>query len=67
MEVELDFAGHPILGARAVIHEKLYAEVQNVTAVFELNDKSLQAESVQMEGYFQATMNQGAPGFLGTF
>lgn len=66
MEEELDFAGHPILGAMAAIHEKLYAEVQNVTAFFELNNKTLQAESVKMESYFQATMNQGAPGFLGT-
>ncbi|MGL6221329.1 MAG: PhzF family phenazine biosynthesis protein, partial [Lacrimispora sphenoides] len=66
VEEELDFAGHPILGAMAVIHEKLYAEIQNATAVFELNNKTLQAESVKMEGYFQATMNQGVPGFLGT-
>ena len=66
VEEELDFAGHPILGAMAVIHEKLHAEIQNATAVFELNNKTLHAESVKMEGYFQATMNQGVPGFLGT-
>ena len=66
VEEELDFAGHPILGAMAVIHEKLYAEIQNATAVFELNNKTLHAESVKMEGCFQATMNQGVPGFLGT-
>lgn len=66
VEEELDFAGHPILGAMAVIHEKLYEEKQSTTAVFELNNKTLQAESVKMEGYFQATMNQGAPEFLGT-
>ncbi len=65
VEEELDFAGHPILGAMAVIHEKLYAEIQNATAVFELNSKTLQAESVKKEGYFQATMNQGVPEFLG--
>ncbi len=46
VEEELDFAGHPILGAMAVIHEKLYAEIQNATAVFELNNKTLHAESV---------------------
>jgi PhzF family phenazine biosynthesis protein len=66
VEEELDFAGHPILGAMAVIHEKQYAEIQNANAVFELNNKTLQAESVKIEGYFQATMNQGVPGYLGT-
>ncbi|MEA5057451.1 MAG: PhzF family phenazine biosynthesis protein [Anaerotignum propionicum] len=66
VEEELDFAGHPILGAMAVIHEKLFTEERNITAVFELNNKSLQGESVKKEGYFQATMNQGAPAFLGT-
>ncbi|AMJ41804.1 PhzF family phenazine biosynthesis protein [Anaerotignum propionicum] len=66
VEEELDFAGHPILGAMAVIHEKLFAEERNITAVFELNNKSLQGESVKKEGYFQATMNQGTPAFLGT-
>ena len=66
VEEELDFAGHPILGAMAVIHEKLFTEERNITAVFELNNKSLQGESVKKEGYFQATMNQGTPAFLGT-
>jgi len=65
VEEELDFAGHPILGAMAVIHEKLYTEERCITAVFELNNKTLQAESINMGGYFQATMNQGAPEFLG--
>lgn len=66
VEEELDFAGHPILGAMAVIHEKLFTEERNITAVFELNNKSLQGESVKKEGYFQVTMNQGTPAFLGT-
>ena len=65
VEEELDFAGHPILGAMAVIHEKLYTEERSITAIFELNNKTLQAESIKMEGYFQATMNQGAPEFMG--
>lgn len=50
VEEELDFAGHPILGAMAVIHEKLFTEERNITAVFELNNKSLQGESVKKEG-----------------
>lgn len=66
VEEELDFAGHPILGAIATIHEKLYSEEKIITTVFELNNKTLQAESINKDGYFQATMNQGIPEFLGT-
>ena len=66
VEEELDFAGHPILGAAAVIHEKLYAKEKNAIMTFELNNKVLAAESIQKDGHFQITMNQGVPEFLGT-
>ena len=65
VEEELNIAGHPILGAIAAIHERLYPEEKSITAVFELNCKTLQAESMNKDGYFQATMNQGIPQFLG--
>ncbi len=64
VEEELDFAGHPILGAMAAIHEKLYMEEKSITALFELNNKTLQAESIKKDGCFQTTMNQGIPVFL---
>lgn len=66
VEEELDFAGHPILGAAAVIHEYLYSEESNITAVFELNKKTLQSEVIKKDNYFEATMNQGIPEFLKT-
>lgn len=66
VEEELDFAGHPILGATAAIHEKLYSKEKNVTVKFELNNKVLEAKSIQKNGHFQTTMNQGIPEFLGT-
>ena len=66
VEEELDFAGHPILGAMATIHEKLYAEEKNSTAVFELNKKTIHLETIKKNGYFRATMNQGIPEFMGT-
>lgn len=67
VEEELDFAGHPILRAVSSIHEKQYSEERNTTILFELNsNKMLQAESIKKDNYFQATMNQGIPKFLGT-
>lgn len=65
VEEELDFAGHPILGAVSTIHEKLYSEEKSITVTFELNTKTLQSESIKTNDYFQATMNQGVPEFLG--
>lgn len=66
VEEELDFAGHPILGAMATIHEKLYSEERSITSVFDLNNRTLIAESIKEDDYFKATMNQGIPEFLGT-
>jgi PhzF family phenazine biosynthesis protein len=65
VEEELDFAGHPILGAVSTIHEKFYPKEDKLTVNFELNSKLLEAESNKMNGYFQATMNQGIPEYLG--
>ncbi|HKM35948.1 MAG TPA: PhzF family phenazine biosynthesis protein [Lachnospiraceae bacterium] len=66
VEEELDFAGHPILGAVSTIHEKLYSEERSITVVFDLNNKRLLAESIKKDDYFQAIMNQGIPEFLGS-
>ncbi|AFA50063.1 PhzF family phenazine biosynthesis protein [Acetobacterium woodii] len=65
VEEELDFAGHPILGAVATIHKKRYSDENNIAVEFELNAKTLQAQSIKISDYFQATMNQGVPEFLG--
>jgi len=65
VEEELDFAGHPVIGAASIIHEKLYSADKSVSLVFKLNNKSLQVESVKRDGYYQAIMNQGVPEFLG--
>lgn len=66
VEEELDFAGHPILGAVSTIHEKLYSEESSITVTFDLNNKVLQSESIKKDGNFQAIMNQGIPEFIGT-
>lgn len=64
VEEELDFAGHPILGAVSTIHEKLYTNEDQVTILFQLNHRQLKAESVRKKSCYQATMNQGTPEYL---
>ena len=66
VDEELDFAGHPILGAVAAIHELFYAEESSIKTVIELNKKTLRSESIKHDGHYKATMNQGVPTFLGT-
>lgn len=66
VEEELDFAGHPILGAVSAIHEKLYSDEKGITVKLELNKKIVQSESEKVNGYYQATMNQGIPDYLGS-
>ena len=66
VEEELDFAGHPVLGAASTIHEKFYPQEAAVTVPFTLNRKIVETVSGKMQDYYQATMNQGIPKYLGT-
>lgn len=62
-EEELDFAGHPVLGAAASLHERYGAEgVQTWT--LELNAKPASVTTVEQAGFYRATMDQGSPTFL---
>ncbi len=65
VEEELDFAGHPVIGAASALHEKLYAGESEITISFKLNAKSVLAESVKTGGGYLAKMNQGVPQFIG--
>jgi PhzF family phenazine biosynthesis protein len=66
VEEELDFAGHPILGAVSSIHHKHYFDDKSVKITFELNNKKVECESIKNGDSFAASMNQGVPAFLGT-
>ncbi len=65
-EEELDFAGHPILGAAAVIHR---TQVGNEKAeiLFHLNSKDVAVTSVAIDGEHEYTcsMNQGTAQTIG--
>ncbi|MBU1001163.1 MAG: PhzF family phenazine biosynthesis protein [Proteobacteria bacterium] len=60
MEEELDFAGHPILGAAAVLHERLG---QEDSARFELRlkAKTVRVDSRRKDGWYETSMDQGKP------
>jgi PhzF family phenazine biosynthesis protein len=66
VEEELDFAGHPILGAACAIHHKQCSNEKSITVSFVLKNKTVQCKSIQKEDSFQAIMNQGIPEFIRT-
>lgn len=63
VEEELDFAGHPILGAAAAIHDQFFHE-ETISITFELNRKNITVVSEIKDGYYQTSMNQGKPEFI---
>jgi PhzF family phenazine biosynthesis protein len=69
VDEELAFAGHPILGAGAILHH-LFSPVADRTdvtfALGEQGERLVQVHSRREENHYRATMNQGRPAFLGT-
>ena len=66
MEEELDFAGHPAIGAAAQIHHLFHAGEARATITLRLNRQSVTLDSEAVEGGYHATMHQQAPNFLRT-
>jgi len=60
MEEELDFAGHPVLGAGAVLHEAAGAGPE-ARFTLRLKAKTVSVDSRREAGHFSVTMDQGAP------
>jgi PhzF family phenazine biosynthesis protein len=63
VEEELDFAGHPVLGAACVLHERLVGAGERETWRLRLNRSVALVVTVRHEGWYSATMEQGAPVF----
>ncbi|MBI3730332.1 MAG: PhzF family phenazine biosynthesis protein [Burkholderiales bacterium] len=63
MEEELGFAGHPIIGAAACLHQRYQPESKTAEFEFVLNERSVFASSRQENGNFFAEMNQGKASF----
>lgn len=62
-EEELDFAGHPLLGLAAHLHEE-YGSAESHEWVIELNKQNVVLETKKTGTYYKATMDQGVPEYL---
>ncbi|MDO6432859.1 PhzF family phenazine biosynthesis protein [Flavitalea sp. BT771] len=58
-EEELNFAGHPVLGAAAVLHDLLRGGDVFADWVFELNEKTVTVTTERKAHGYDAVMNQG--------
>lgn len=58
-EEELDFAGHPILGAAATLHDLLQTNEKKAEWVFVLNKKEVSVTTERKDNLYEALMNQG--------
>lgn len=63
MEEELDFAGHPLIGLAAHLHEEFGHESEH-RWIIELNARRVHMISYQRDDYYSAAMNQGKPEFI---
>lgn len=63
MEEELDFAGHPIIGAAAIIHDLYANDTEESSVNFQLNEKLVTVKTVKHKNHYAAQMNQGKPEF----
>lgn len=61
-EEELEFAGHPILGAATVEHH-LHGNGSDSVSRFELGGRTLDVRTTREAGHYAAVMNQGTPYF----
>lgn len=60
-EEELPFAGHPVIGAAAALHERHYGDEPARSWTFVIAGREIAVRSSQTAGYFEAAMNQGQP------
>jgi trans-2,3-dihydro-3-hydroxyanthranilate isomerase len=65
MEEELDFAGHPIVGAAAVLHEAYATGEKEARWTLALNRQSVTVESRWHDDHVAVVMRQASPEFLG--
>jgi trans-2,3-dihydro-3-hydroxyanthranilate isomerase len=58
---ELPFAGHPVIGAAAALHERYAAGEPARHWVFVIAGREIAVRSRRTAGYYDAEMNQGSP------
>lgn len=65
IEEELDFAGHPIIGLAAHLHDESGKKDQQEWTI-ELNNKLVKVKTKKTDTYYHASMNQGNAEFIYT-
>jgi PhzF family phenazine biosynthesis protein len=60
-EEELPFAGHPVIGAAAALHERHAAAEPARSWVFVIAGREIAVRTQLARGYYEAEMNQGSP------
>lgn len=65
LETELPFAGHPLLGAAAVVHDEQHEAIA-AEIVFALNERRVVVHSEFRQGCYDVSMDQGQPAYLAT-
>jgi len=66
MEEELDFAGHPVLGAAAALHDETRARISEIGWSFQLNKKIFPVQTIRQGSHYRAEMDQGVCNFGAT-
>jgi trans-2,3-dihydro-3-hydroxyanthranilate isomerase len=63
MEEELDFAGHPLIGAAALLHDLYSNHKEHDSWNLQLNTRTVVIQTVRQGNYYSARMNQGRAEF----
>ncbi|MBN1500265.1 MAG: PhzF family phenazine biosynthesis protein [Spirochaetes bacterium] len=66
VEEELEFAGHPILGAAAVIHSLQNDNPENLNVKLKAGSRIISVDSEITDSSYTVTMNQGIASFIRT-
>ncbi len=64
MDEELAFAGHPTLGAAAVLHRLDFPAAKNAEMILDLSGRNILVSSEFNGSSCSVTMNQGTPAFI---
>lgn len=68
VQEEIPFAGHPVIGAVAVIHDLFYTSDNDkeISIIFQQTQKKLTINSCKKKNFYSVEMNQGKADFLYT-
>lgn len=65
VDEELDFAGHPLIGLGAHLHEEYGQQTQHAWTI-KLNNSDIELQTKISGGYFETRMHLGKPEFINT-